>query len=448
VAVLLLASVLAIPLGTFETGAAAGEAMPIWPMLDGDARHTGVSAFNASVVTPDVLWQMNPTGSALGLGIAQSSNAFPVIGADGTVYVADCNGNVSAVSRDGMLIWSDSMGDRPYGTPAIAADGTLYVALDDARTEPGGTAAVVCALDPNGTARWRSFVPGHMPDLTLAPDGTIYLTTFIGNDSFPLPSTLGTSLAAIDPNGTVQWTFLLPPDSRGPVSVRPDGIVLVVGGQNLTAVRANGSLAWRLPLERAYDCSRVTVTEDGTALFVRNGTLFSVAANGSVLWTRDMGLDYWSSPVIYDHGDIFLLPTNLSPYAGEVRALKANGAINWTYPLQNRLTAAGGVMSANGLLIFLDGRSLSAITRSGTLAWTTVFVFGSMTSGGLETPVIGPDGRIYVLVSGVNGSRLLVALGHEIGGPISILLVAFVMVIAVMVLAVVTMYVEKRRREM
>ena len=47
------------------------------------------------------------------------------IGADGTIYLGNNDGNLYALNRDGTQKWSIA---GPAGEPVVGADGTLYVA--------------------------------------------------------------------------------------------------------------------------------------------------------------------------------------------------------------------------------------------------------------------------------------------------------------------------------
>ena len=81
-----------------------------------------------------------------------------------------------------------------YGTetnPSIASDGTIYV---------GGK--YLYAINPNGTIKW-SFNLGsnrhiHQSSPAISSDGTIYVGTNIGETS-------GGHIIAINPNGTERW---------------------------------------------------------------------------------------------------------------------------------------------------------------------------------------------------------------------------------------------------
>ncbi|MBC7052236.1 PQQ-binding-like beta-propeller repeat protein, partial [Salmonella enterica subsp. enterica serovar Enteritidis] len=50
-----------------------------------------------------------------------------VVGGDGTFYIGNDDGNVYAVSSDGKVRWTATVGGSLISQPALGADGTLYI---------------------------------------------------------------------------------------------------------------------------------------------------------------------------------------------------------------------------------------------------------------------------------------------------------------------------------
>jgi outer membrane protein assembly factor BamB len=51
----------------------------------------------------------------------------PVVGGDGTVYVASDDRNLYAVRPDGSMLWALPLSGPALNPPTIGADGTLYL---------------------------------------------------------------------------------------------------------------------------------------------------------------------------------------------------------------------------------------------------------------------------------------------------------------------------------
>ena len=112
------------------------------------------------------LYAINPDGTfkwaTIPLGIGLNP---PAIGADGTVYVASCRDGVlyALNSEDGIPKWVYNLGAKVYHSPVIDGEGTIYV-----------VGYRLYAINPDGTLKW-SFVGkglGYIP--IIGTDGTIY----------------------------------------------------------------------------------------------------------------------------------------------------------------------------------------------------------------------------------------------------------------------------------
>ena len=93
----------------------------------------------------------------------------PVIGADGTIYVAGGNYVLYALNPDGTKKWEFQAGDHiHYTSAAIGKDETIYVGCDD---------HFLYAINPNGTYRWSFETGGQVQwsSPAIGADGTIYV---------------------------------------------------------------------------------------------------------------------------------------------------------------------------------------------------------------------------------------------------------------------------------
>lgn len=113
--------------------AAVGGHAASWDHAHGDAANTGF----ADVVTRPAL---RPERTVPGIGRYAPGHG-PVIGPDGTVYLADTQGNVRAFRPDGSPLWTRDIGGAYtiLASPAVDADGTVHViGLRTLRDHRGG----------------------------------------------------------------------------------------------------------------------------------------------------------------------------------------------------------------------------------------------------------------------------------------------------------------------
>jgi hypothetical protein len=81
--------------------------------------------------------------------------------------VGSGDGKIYAVNQDGSLKWTFQTGDVVYSSPLVGPDGTIYVASWD---------RYVYAIDPNGVQKW-AFETGNgvFSSPAMGPDGAIYI---------------------------------------------------------------------------------------------------------------------------------------------------------------------------------------------------------------------------------------------------------------------------------
>lgn len=158
---------------------------------------------------------------------------------DGTVLLLDARSPaIRGYAPDG----TERIALQPCTPPPSGAQTPYFSMAPAARNTGGGAVAAMgqdlVAFDADGTLRFRSFVGrSYASEPLVAADGTIY--AYVGYDA---------GLVALDPEGRVKWTRPLG-SSGSPVGLAEDGTIYVVswgwsGYGLLTAVRADGSVAW------------------------------------------------------------------------------------------------------------------------------------------------------------------------------------------------------------
>jgi outer membrane protein assembly factor BamB len=227
------------------------------------------------------------------------------------------------------------------------------------------------------------------------------------------------------------WRFAMPVTVVQSPAVGSDGTIYIGTGfpdigpkdDTLYAVRSDGTLKWKRPMDRAVHSSVALDGEDnlyflsveagGTDLL--DAAVVSIDSSGSPRWTS--GAIGWQSP-IYLTGYTPAIASDGTVYACgryALFALNRDGTTRWRFdfPLRDSQTQSGTIETTGSLhsgptvgpdgTIYVNtmagghGREsveggVFAIAPDGTLKWRTFDI------GGTAAPVIGADGTVYSAV--------------------------------------------------
>ncbi|MBF2046699.1 MAG: PQQ-binding-like beta-propeller repeat protein [Elainella sp. C42_A2020_010] len=134
-----------------------------WPQFHADGANSGFVALRTSPARQPA-WSIE-VGPVL--------HASPVVGTDGTVYIGNMNGELSAFNSNGTLRWRRTLprrGERIMASPSVGQDGNLYVIgtfaaiVRDHRDGRGGIERRVLqsylhSYDASGNLRWTHTFP-------------------------------------------------------------------------------------------------------------------------------------------------------------------------------------------------------------------------------------------------------------------------------------------------
>jgi outer membrane protein assembly factor BamB len=320
-----------------------------WPMCCHDIRHTSLSPYNTADVPPVMKWRLQTSWVDGGIAIDDNgilyygSNDFymnaaypngtikwryyngnyneatPAIGNDGTIYFAGWNCYLYAYAPDGTQKWNYDCGSTiSYGSPTIAPDGTIYVTTMDPKN-------LLVAVNPNGTEKWR-YQTGQW--MTSAPaigsDGTIF---FGSTDTY---------IYAVNPNGTLRWRYKTGDYVMGSASIAADGTVYIASwdGYLYALNPVNGSLFWRHAINYGSK-SNPAIGPDGT-IYIGESFFYAINPNGTERWSYNIGgAIHWSSPAISADGIIYVGTWIGDGNGGSLLALNSNGTERWRQHIAN-----------------------------------------------------------------------------------------------------------------
>jgi outer membrane protein assembly factor BamB len=246
------------------------------------------------------LYALNPSGTLKWkFNTGEIVSASPVIADDGTIYIGHSQGRVFAISPNGTELWHYDLTNDIYGSAALGLDGSIYIGSWDNR---------LYALNPNGTLQWYFPTGNHVKGIpSVAPDGTIYFGSWDGY------------LYALYANGTMHWRCKVGSGTETTPALAEDGTIYV-GGDALYAVNPNGTIRWTFNLgtNRYIFQSCPAIVAEGTIYVGVNvgngaaGEILAVNPNGTERWRKiisDEKVD--SSPAIAADGTVYIGSTGI-----------------------------------------------------------------------------------------------------------------------------------------
>jgi outer membrane protein assembly factor BamB len=304
---------------------------------------------------------------------------------------------------DGMEIWSFDLNTSddelkiaadPFedldSSPAVGEDGTIYI---------GSLSRQLYAINPDGTLKW-TFDTGDAINgsAAIGSDGTIYI------------GSMDRQVYAINPDGTLQWVVPTKSVFSSSPAVGVDGTIYI-GSRQMEDI--------------IFPCGNAVV-----------GLFYAISPQGKIKWQAELSGDIHSSPAVADDGTIYVGTTGDNnfifdrevicdenseyppsaidpgrPVNGHLYAINPDGTIKWDFRAVGDVDSSPAigidgtiyVGSDASIRFFGEDRTilkpenpltfgyLYAINPDGTLRWY-FDAFGHVDS----SPVIGSDGTIYI----------------------------------------------------
>lgn len=354
-----------VVLAPCATPARAALASTAWSKFRGNAANTGRGL--GSGATGFKRWQSPGGGYA----------ASPVIGPDGTVYIAAYTLDAFDGASGAMKWQSNFPGDADYikATAAVGTDGTLTLLGQDGSIYKAG-------MRTGQITRLNKLLTSFVSSAALAADGTIYAG---GSDG----------LYALDgATGIPKWSFATSGGVQNCPAIGPDGAIYF-GDDGGTIYAVNPQTHHEIwsttPTTAAAILSSPALGDDG-ALYVGsdNGNVYALSVtDGSLRWTFPTGSSVESSPAIGHNGTIYV-----GSFDNNVYAIHPDtGRQVWKFTTGD-LVKSSPAVAADGTVYVCsqDGKLYALNGVTGEKKWDYALMpYGEITN----SPAIGADGTVY-----------------------------------------------------
>jgi len=240
------------------------------------------------------------------------------------------------------------------------------------------SASIACHAQPT-TNLWRFVLPGECAGSSpaIAPDGTIYQATFLGD------------LVAVTPEGRLKWAFQAGREIKSSPAIADDGTIYFGSrDRKFYAVTTNGNLKWTFPTGAWVDSSPA-IGAEGTIYFGSWDTNFyALKPDGTKKWSFPTGDVIDSSPAIGADGTIYF-----GSHDKKLYALNPDGTKKWAFGSGGEIGCSPAI-GADGTIYFTstDG-NLFALQPDGTERWRVHT--GGWTAA---SPVLDEAGNIFLAV--------------------------------------------------
>jgi outer membrane protein assembly factor BamB len=240
-----------------------------------------------------------------------------------------------------------------------------------------------------GTLKWRYHTSDYREIISspaIGSDGTIYF------------GSLNDTLYALNPDGTLKWSYSTNGDIYSSPAIGSDGTIYFGSYDNyLYALNPDGTLKWRYHAGTSIHTSPAIGT-DGTIYFgqmygeYRHGEFNALNPDGTLKWQYTTNCDIYSSPSIGPDGTIYFGTFSMENET-YLYAFNPDGTIKWRYPLVN--IRSSPVIGPDGTIYFVAwDYHLYALNPDGTLRW--IYSQSSVQFIRELSPAIGSDNTIYV----------------------------------------------------
>ncbi len=300
----------------------------------------------------------------------------PVIGADGTIYLASNAGILHAIDpATGKDLWTVDGGGPATGETDLS---TSPLVLPGGSLLWPGPQNTLFEISPSGAVQWTHRFSGQVLSPILSST-TVYVVTMDG------------TLSAVRLGGTdpiVAWSLSLGHTAFGSPVLAAPGLVVTTAGSAVIAVEdhgAHGAIDWRRSLSSGVEVSASTDANGDVFVSDNQAEAYSFSRTGHLNWKRAVGHESYSSSSVTPTGLLYIgdnrgnLNVVRSATGSPVRAIHAGGGLWAAQVIDGKGdvylgTRAASIVgfSPSGHLLFrvpvsADIDSYPALTAGGTL---------------------------------------------------------------------------------
>ncbi len=227
----------------------------------------------------------------------------------------------------------------------------------------------------------------------------------------------GGFLNAVNPDGSIKWSYQFPPDCRpdhSPV-IGVDGTIYIMvhmeKGHVLHSFSPNMFLKWKSPPVLCLNTYQPSIGACGTIYVPSDERLWAFhPADGHLKWSQPIP-SYYSSVAIGVDGTLYIGSRENKMYALN----PGDGSVKWTQHADNMVTA-GPVVTADQSIIFGSrDKKLYSIYPSGALVKWTYDTTDEINKISDACPVITGNGTIYEATNN-SSNNYLFAINDNSGG--------------------------------
>jgi outer membrane protein assembly factor BamB len=215
-------------------------------------------------------------------------------------------------------------------SPAIDADGTVYVGSDNNK---------LIALNPDGTLKWSYTTNDDVVSSpALADDGTVY---FGSNDK---------KFYALDTDGNFKWSYPTGEAIGSPPVLADDGTIYFGSSdKELYALDTDGNFKWSYTAGKAIGSSPA-LAADGTIYFGSDDfNLYALNPDSTLKWSYTAGGEIFSSPAIGADGTIYFGSIDHHLYA-----LNPDSTLKWSFDAGDKVYSSPAI-GADGTVVYVQG---------------------------------------------------------------------------------------------
>lgn len=232
----------------------------------------------------------------------------PSIGYDGTIHVGSPSFRYYNIKNDGSIHWSYKTDWCIISSPAIDDTGIVYIGSKDHN--------LYAFNIKENKIEWNFstgiFYDGHLVDSSpaIGNDGTIY----VGTDPYgawgQTPKKVNTNFWAINPNGTLKWSFETEDGVESSPAIGNDGVIYFGSYDGyLYSVKDSGNkgiLQWKYKTNGPIDSSPVIDGDGIIYVASRDNNLYAIYPNGTTKWIFENNAEFEASPSLGSNGHIYI----------------------------------------------------------------------------------------------------------------------------------------------